>query len=453
MAGAQISDPIERLHRTATSTRDMVVHTNATRWEVFAKASTLREMVFEPEPPLEISVVHETGVAVRMTGHGEAAFGAASGLEAQAARVAVEAAGASLTSLPFDPLPPNRLLGCTPVAPPRQLPGPAWASYVAEALTRGVLQASGSSLLIRRLVFQEGTFAWLLATGDGFVATQQDATLSLLVELRPRDGDKLAHHEWIWVQQPDDFKPEIIAAQMCNRAILAGGPLVNRSGLFDILLHPEVSAHLLASISPLFLPTPEDHDPLANLLDRNGRLGSEALTLTDDRSAADCPPVAPCDGEGLPTGRHVLLDHGVPRHRLACHFEAQLYGEPTRGGARRLSYRDYPTTGIGALRVQPDPGVSPGQLLTDSGASLYLLRLVAPVVTNTLTDTFRLRAQGVWLKGGAVEGFQPMVEVSGALSMLLRRTEAVGTDLAWYQTSAGFVEAPTLFVTSQRIGG
>jgi len=116
-----------------------------------------------------------------------------------------------------------------------------------------------------------------------------------------------------------------------------------------------------------------------------------------------------------------------------------------------LSYRDYPTTGIGALRVQPDPGVSPGQLLTDSGASLYLLRLVAPVITNTLTDTFRLRAQGVWLKGGAVEGFQPMVEVSGALSMLLRRTEAVGTDLAWYQTSAGFVEAPTLFVTSQRI--
>jgi len=266
MAGPQVSDPLERLHRTATSTRDMVVHTNATRWEVFAKASTLREMVFEPDPPLEISIVHETGVAVRMTGHGEAGFGAASGLEAQAARVAVEAANASLIELPFDPLPPSRLLGCTPVGPPRQLPGPSWASYVAEALTRGVLHASGSDLLIRRLIFQEGTFAWLLATGGGFVASQQDATLSLMVELGPRDGDRTPHHEWIWVQHPDDFDPEVVAAQMCNRAILAGGPLVSRTGLFDILLHPEVSAHLLASVAPLFLPTPEDHDPLTVLL-------------------------------------------------------------------------------------------------------------------------------------------------------------------------------------------
>ncbi|MCK5378079.1 MAG: hypothetical protein KAJ78_01695, partial [Acidobacteria bacterium] len=114
----EVSDPIERLHRTATSTRDMVIHTNATRWEVFAKASTLREMVFEPDPPLKISMVHETGVAVRMTGRGEAGFGAASGLEAHAARVAVEAASSSLTPLPFDPLPPSRLLGLTDVAPP-----------------------------------------------------------------------------------------------------------------------------------------------------------------------------------------------------------------------------------------------------------------------------------------------------------------------------------------------
>lgn len=449
----QVSDPIDRLHRTASFTRDMVVHTNATRWEVFAKASTLREMVFEPDPPLEVSVVQETGVAVRMTGHGEAGFGAASGLEAHAARVAVEAANSSLTPLPFDPLPPARLLGCTPVAPPRQLPGAAWASHVAKALTHGVLQASGSALLIRRLVFQEGTYAWLLATGDGFVASQRDATLSLLVELGPRDGGPSAHHEWVWVKRPEAFDPEAVATQMCNRAILADGPQLSREGLFDILLHPEVSAHFLASLSPLFLPTPEDDDPLAQLLDRNGRLGSEALTLTDDRSAADCPPVAPCDGEGLPTGRHVLLDHGVPRHRLACHFEAQLHGEPTRGGARRFSYRDYPTTGIGALRVNPDPGVSPAGLLQNAGRSLYLLRLVAPVVVDPATDSFRLRAQGVWLDGGAVEGIQPVVEVSGALSLLLRRTEAVGTDLAWYQTAAGFVEAPTLFITCQKVIG
>lgn len=445
-------DPIERLHRTATSTRDMVVHTDATRWEMYAKASSLREMILEPDPPQSVSVIHETGVAVRMTGRGKAGFGAASGLETHAARVAVEAAQSSMTPLPFDPLPPSRLLGCSDVAAPRCLPRSGWAAETAEQLTAAVAAASGAQLLIRRLVFQEGTYAWLLATGDGFVASRQDATLSIQVALGPKSGDPGVQHEWIWVQRPEDIDVEAVASQMCNRAILSRGRPTVREGLYDLLLHPEVSAHLLAGLAPLFLPAPEDQDPLLDLLDRNGRLASDVLTLTDDLSAPDCPPVAPCDGEGLPTGRQVLLDHGVPRHRLAGHFEAQLHGEPTRGGARRLSYRDYPTTGIGALRVNPDLGVPPGQLLRESGRALYLLRLVAPIETDWSTDSIRLRALGVWLDGGALEGVQPVVEISGSLSLMLRRTEAVGTDLAWFQTGSGFVEAPTLLISKQRVG-
>ncbi len=453
MGWAEDSDPVERLHRTATSTRDMVVHTDATRWEVFAKASTLRQSVFEPDPPLEVSVIHETGVAVRMTGHGRSGFGAASGLEALAARVAVEGAASSMTPLPFDPLPPVRLLGCTPVGPPRNLPGAAWASQIAEALTTGIREASGSRLVIRRLVFQEASYAWLLATGDGFVATRHDATLSFLVHLGPRDGQRSAHHEWIWVQHPEFLDPLALAAAMCDRAALTDAALLEREGLYDLLLHPEVCAHFLSALSPLFLPTEEEDDPLTRLLDRDGRFASDVLSLIDDRSAPDCPPVAPCDGEGLPTRRRILLDRGVPRHRLACHFEAQLYGEPTHGGARRLSYRDYPTTGIGALRVEPDPGLNPVELLRGSGKSLYLLRLLSAVDIDPAADTFRMLAQGVWLDGGSIEGFQPVVEITGALSLFLRRIEAVGTDLGWFQTPAGFIEAPTLRVSHQRVGG
>ncbi len=447
------SDPVERLHRTAAATRDLVVHTSAGRWEVFAKASTVRELIFEPDPPVRHNHILETGVAVRTSEDGSVGFGAASGLEAEAARIAVEAALASRSRLAFDPLPPARILGITDVAAPSPLPPTGWAAHIAEELTRGVVRATERSYVIRRLRLFEASYAWLLATGEGFVATHRDAMVSFLVELAGRDNDGATQQEWLWVRDPATFDPQAAATSMCNRAVLTTSAVKTADGLVDLLLHPEVSAHLLAAVTPVFLPSPAADDPMSTLLDRNGRLASAALTIVDDRSAADCPATAPCDGEGLPSKRHLLLDEGVPRHKLASHFEGQLHGEPTRGGARRLSYRDYPTTGIGALSVVPGPGVDAATLLDDAGGCVYLLRLLAPVTVDLRADAYRLLAAGVWLGAKGVEGCQPVVEVRGTLSHLLRRIEAVGNDLAWHQTAAGFVAAPTVLARCQRVVG
>ena len=146
---------VERLQQAAVATRDLVVRTDANRWEVFAKASTTRELVFEPTPPVQISVVHETGVGVRTVCRGDAGFGAASGLDADAARVAVGAAQASRAPLPFDPLPPARLLGTAEGAPSRALPPSKWAAHAADALTRAILEISDRRLVVRRIVFHE----------------------------------------------------------------------------------------------------------------------------------------------------------------------------------------------------------------------------------------------------------------------------------------------------------
>ncbi|MCD4748784.1 MAG: TldD/PmbA family protein [Thermoanaerobaculales bacterium] len=453
MAWAPGAQAIERLRRAAVATRDLVVHTDATRWEVFAKASTTRELIFEPTPPVQVSVVHETGVAVRTVCRGEAGFGAASGIDSDAARVAVGAAQASRTLMPFDPLPPSRLLGTTDTTVSRTLPPSGWAAHAAEKLTHGIVEAADRRLLVRRIVFHEGEYGRLLATGEGFVATHQDATISVLVEMAHRDRQDMTCYEWIWVPDPNIFDADRIARQMCDRALLMRNSITTRSGLFDVLFHPEISAHLLGALAPAFLPCSEDKDPIPKLVDRNGQLAAQALTLVDDASMSDCPSNAPCDGEGLPLRRHLLLENGVPRHRLTSRLEAQLFDEPTRGGARRLSYRDYPRAGISALRVVPDPGIPAAELLRGAGRSLYALRLMAPVSMNLLKDEFRLLTSGVWLDKGVVEGFQPVVELRGALSHLLHRIDAVGADLGWHQTPAGFVAAPTTFVRCLKVVG
>ena len=125
-------DHLGRLNAAADAARTELESQPVERWEFFAKASFTRESEVTPGKQLRAINVEETGVAVRSTRNGRAGFAAASGLEGDAPRRAVEGALETETPAAFDPLPPQRLLGTSPVPSPRQLPPTGWAGHVGE---------------------------------------------------------------------------------------------------------------------------------------------------------------------------------------------------------------------------------------------------------------------------------------------------------------------------------
>ena len=127
------------------------------------------------------------------------------------------------------------------------------------------------------------------------------------------------------------------------------------------------------------------------------------------------------------------------------------HSETSRGGALRLSYRDYPATGIANLQAATDNGVAAAELLGSADRALYLLRPLAAVGFEPSSDSYRIIASGVWLDGHTVRGWHPVVELRGSLGRLLRRIELVGNDLRWFQTGRGFVGAPSLLVRRQPV--
>ena len=225
------------------------------------------------------------------------------------------------------------------------------------------------------------------------------------------------------------------------------------SGLRDLILHPEVTAQLIAAIAPLFVATHPDDDRLSDLLDPNGQLATPALTVTDDRCDHEAPITGPCDGEGMASKTTLLLDGGVPRHRLASYRDATRCSEPTHGGALRLSYRDYPGTATANLAIDTRSGVAAARLLESADRALYLLRPVSEVDVDFAGDNYRIVASGVWLDGPKVRGWHPVVELQGSLGRLLRRIDAVGNDRRWFQTARGFVGAPSLLIRRQPVVG
>jgi PmbA protein len=451
MAGG--SDFAERLHAAAAAACARLEASPAARWEVFAKASFRRGVEVARGRPLAVVEVEETGLAVR-TRHLECSgFAAASGLEEDAARRAVEAALTTAAPCAIDPLPPARALGSTEVHGARPLPAKGWATHAGQELERAVASRAGGRLRLKRSVFEEGAFAWLLTTAEGWVARHEDSSSALLAEIEVVGDRAGVWRDWIHIPEPEVFDLEAAAEQITDRAALISHRVTTDDGLRDLILHPEVAAQVLAAAAPLFLAVPEEHDVLPQLLDRDGRLASAALTLVDDRSDRRAPVSGPCDGEGLPARRTLLLEQGIPRHRLASWRDAARYALPVRGGALRLSYRDYPATGLANLAVDVSAGIGAGALLGSADRALYLLRPLAAVELGPDPDTYRIVASGVWLDGREVRGWHPVVELRGSLGRLLRRIEAVGTDLRWFQTSRGFVGTPSLLVRRQRVVG
>jgi PmbA protein len=443
----------KRLRLAATAARDRLANVAADRWEVFVKTSLIRHVEVAASRPPKVTEVDETGAAVRTWRRNRSGFGAASGAAPEAARRSVEAALGSETEDAFDPLPPPRLLGSASTAPARPPTADGWAAHVSDELARALLGFSDGAVELRRSILQEGVFSWLLTTSDEFVANHHGITTSLLTEVQMTDRRAGVWREWLHISDPDLFSADATAARIVDRAMLTRNRITTDSGLRDLILDPEVTAQLLSSLAPLFLATSAHRDPLPGLLSPDGQLASPALTLVDDRTDPAHPITGPCDGEGLAARRTLLLDRGVPRHRLASYRDAMVCGETPRGGALRLSYRDYPATGLANFLVDSAAGQPPARLLENANRALYLLRPLAPVMLDLAGDGYRIVASGVWLRRSQVRGWHPVVELQGSLSRLLRRIEAVGTDLAWFQTDRGCVGACSLLVRRQPVVG
>ena len=441
----------EELARATVSCRGLLEAGTTTRWEVFAKTSLTRETELVDGTLRRTTQIEESGIGVRVWDGTRAGFAAASGLESSSARTAVDAARAGAAAGP-DPMPPRRLLGTTPLADGPAMPPRGWAQHIAGELGLALATLSDGRLRLGRAIAQEGRFAWSLHTSDDWSAEHHRTVASILVEVMVGDRPG-TWREWVHIPDPASFDAHAVAGRIGNRALLTRHRIVTDQGLHDLLLHPEVSAQLVAAISPLFVTSPEDRDPLPGLLNTDGLLSAYALTLVDDRSDPTAPVVGPCDGEGLPARRTLLLEEGAPRHRVASFADARRYNETPRGGAVRFSYRDPPATGLANLRVVTDDGMAAGALLTASDKALYLLRPLAPVRCDLENDSYSLIASGVWLDHQRVRGWHPVVELSGGLGTLLRRIDAVGTDLCWFQTPTGFVGAPSMLIRRQPVVG
>jgi len=250
------------------------------------------------------------------------------------------------------------------------------------------------------------------------------------------------------------FTPAALAHRLADRLAAAGaGVPAGFSGRDRgaFLLAPALAARLLAALTPLFLG-PGASERAAALADRHGRWASAEVTVVDDGRHPGGVLAAPCDGEGLPTRRVVLVEAGRYRQPLVPWWEAKRADGKPSGCAQRPGWRDPPRPGTSHLHLAPDGAVKVADLLADLARGYYLLEATGAPRVDWEAGTFRVPVCGFAVERGQAKGAVSEVWLCGAVGAFLRGVQAVGKDLAFFPYD-GMVGAPTVLATGVELRG
>ncbi|WP_352425633.1 TldD/PmbA family protein [Aminomonas paucivorans] len=230
-----------------------------------------------------------------------------------------------------------------------------------------------------------------------------------------------------------------------TRCVLGGEPVP--TGTYTLILDPEVAASLVDEVGDLFCVS----NVHKNRSLMKGRLGhpvaSPAVFLEDQGRIPWGIGSSLLDGEGVPTGRTVLVEGGVARGFLYNLEYARRDGVSSTGNACR-SLSSLPDVGTTNLVLLPGTD-SPKTLLRGVSRGVYVTELLGLHTLDPVSGEFSLGVKGWAIGGGEPRGPVGGVTMAGNLVDFLQRIVAVGNDLTFF----GSVGACTVVVDHVAVAG
>ncbi|HEY6706728.1 MAG TPA: TldD/PmbA family protein, partial [Actinomycetota bacterium] len=272
------------------------------------------------------------------------------------------------------------------------------------------------------------------------------------VAMATEDGESQIGYAVDAARALEDLDPGPVAREAADRAVRMLGatkpPTRTVPVVFDRMVAPSLLGVLLAGLS-----AEEVQKRRSLFADRIGQqVGAAGLRLVDDGRLVAGPGAAPFDGEGVPTGRTVLIEDGVLQCFLHNTASAAREGGNVHstGNARRGSFKSTPGISANNLFLEPGDLDQPG-LLSRAGEGL-LVQDVSGVHSgaNPITGDFSVGVSGLLFRDGQLA--EPVREATVAAHLLdiLKAIDAVGSDLRF---TTGSIGGSSLLIGEMTVAG
>jgi len=302
--------------------------------------------------------------------------------------------------------------------------------------------------------FDAATGRKVLANSRGFVGSYRSSYAGVAAAPLAQDANGSMQRDGWWSSArrlADLDSPEAIGKEAARRAIRRLGAQRVPTQRVPIVFAPEVARSLIGSVFEA-----ASGDAIwrgASFL--AGRLGSQiaapTLNIIDDNTMM-LPTgmggfgTSPFDGEGLPSQRTVVVEHGVLHNYLLNTYTARkLAMKSTHNASRGLAG----TPGIGCGNLYVEAGaLTPEQIIAEIPTGLYVTSLMGFGV-NVVTGDYSRGATGLWIENGQLTHAVEEVTIAGKLANMLLNVTAIGNDLEF----RGAVASPTLRIDGMTIAG
>ncbi|MCU1322012.1 MAG: peptidase modulator of gyrase [Acidobacteriaceae bacterium] len=248
--------------------------------------------------------------------------------------------------------------------------------------------------------------------------------------------------------------PEEVGHEAARRTLRRMGAQQVKTQKAPVVFSPEIARGIIGNI----FSAAEGDSIYRNASIFSGQLGErvagENITVIDDGTMVfDRNGVAiggfgtsPFDGEGLPTRRTVIVDHGILKNYVMNTYTARKLGMKSSGNASR-GLAGNPGTGAGNFFLEPGE-LTPEQIIGDVKNGLYVTEVMGMGV-NLVTGDYSQGVSGLWIENGELAYPVEEITIAGNLKDMYKNIVAVGNDLVFRGASA----APTLRVEGMTIAG
>jgi PmbA protein len=285
------------------------------------------------------------------------------------------------------------------------------------------------------------------ANTHGFVGEYRTSTFSLAVSPIASEGDAMQRDSWHSVsrQFTQLEAPEVIGETAAKRALRRLGARKITTQDAPVVSDPDMAASLLRTLASAIAGT-SIYRGTSFLLNRLGQqVAADTMTVIDDGTIPGALGSRPFDGEGVPTRRTVVVEHGVLQSYLLDTYCARRLGLASTGNAAR----DAAGISVGASNFYLVPGTHrPEEIIASVKSGLYLTELIGFGV-NLVTGDYSRGAVGLWIENGELAYPVEEITIAGNLNDMLYNIEMIGNDLVF----RGRTAAPTLKIARLTIAG
>jgi PmbA protein len=296
--------------------------------------------------------------------------------------------------------------------------------------------------------FNSYTATRVFANSRGFLSSYRTSNCSLSVSPVARADGRMERDYWMTAARSSAKleTPEYVGQQAAARVLRRLGarklPTQKAPVMFEARVARSLLDHVFDAVNGGAMY--RNSSFLAGKLGE--KIAADHVTIVDDGTLPGLFGSSPCDDEGVPSRRTVVVGNGVLRSYLTNTYSARRLGLRTTGNASR-GLTGAPGVGHGNFYFEPGPR-SEREMIRDMGRGLLVTELIGFGV-NIVTGDYSRGAVGLWIENGEIAFPVSEVTIASTLQEMLLGVEAIAAELEF----RGSLASPAVLIREMTISG